>query len=100
VTLEGLRRLSANVNSNEFYPDAEGVRAAAEAMGRRPRPRVHAFYDENSRTLHLDGGGPGRDTLRYVYAHEFAHALDGPEQEQSRSRNWRKAWRVWEDLML
>jgi hypothetical protein len=85
MTAEGLRRVGRNVSSYYFYRDLE----ALEAVGGEGSL---GFYRTSNRTLHLDGGGEGRDSIHRTYAHEYTHALDGPDDEISGSAEWQAAW--------
>jgi hypothetical protein len=100
MTEHGLRRLRAHVNAFRFFNDVDemmvelyGEYAAvrqAMAMGQT----ITDGYDPESRCLLLDGGeedNPHRSTLAR-YAHEFVHAMDGPERELSNAVQWREAW--------
>src|SRR5579862_2632237 len=85
MTAEGLQRVSRNVSAYYYYRDLESL----EAVGGEGSL---GFYRTNNRTLHLDDGGTGRDSIHRTYAHEYTHALDGPEDEISGSAEWQAAW--------
>ena len=49
-------------------------------------------YESRTGILHLDSDNLGLKA-REVYAHEFGHAIDGPDKEISSSREWMEAWK-------
>jgi hypothetical protein len=51
------------------------------------------WYDVKKRTLEIDGG-VGSTSAAQVYAHEFAHVIDGPDDELSQHVDWQNAWRA------
>ena len=86
MTDEGLRRLKQNLIAYHFYPDLAALRAEAG------HETTLGFYRSSNKTLHLDGGEEGSDSIHYIYAHEFTHALDGPHDDMSGSKEWQGAW--------
>lgn len=123
------KRLDANADKVQFYPDAKqmGVAAMNDTLRENPdlpaaqREQIAAFRDEVARgdyvvagvysptrkQIYLDGplsGDLSRPALvgpyggevaheREVYAHEFTHALDGPDLEISGSEDWQSVWK-------
>jgi hypothetical protein len=85
MTPEALKRVGDNVKAYYFYPDL----AALEAEGGEG---TLGFYRTSNGTLHLDGGGEGGDSIHRIYAHEYTHALDGPDDDISGSEAWQAAW--------
>ena len=83
---ESLLRLEDNLTSYYFYPDLNAVGATTGN-----RPDALAFYRASNGSLHLDGGEKG-DTIHDIYAHEYTHALDGPDDEISGTAGWKAAW--------
>jgi hypothetical protein len=72
---------------------------------RGPEHRIGGCYNAATQSTHMDGGigtsrhaGPKEfrmergDSQAAVYAHEFVHAIDGPDYEISRSATWGKLW--------
>lgn len=58
---------------------------------------VCGAYIKDDKTLVADGGVPGTRPeegvhTAGVYAHEWGHALDGPDNELSNSKRWLAAW--------
>jgi hypothetical protein len=94
---EAVARIDAGVSGIHFYSDADRLGQALAAINPsikeivRSGQRVLGAFSITSRKLHLDGGGP-KYSAREVYAHELGHALDGPRNEVSDSREWRLAW--------
>jgi hypothetical protein len=86
MTDEGLRRLKDNLNAYYFYPDLSALRAEAGLE------TTLGFYRGSNRTLHLDCGEEGRDSIHHIYAHEYTHALDGPNDDISGLKEWQEAW--------
>lgn len=85
MTEQGITRLRGNLTAYYFYPNPE----ALEAEGRR---ETAGFYRPSNGSIHLDGG-EGDESIPNTYAHEYAHALDGPDDEISGSEAWQEAWR-------
>ena len=75
----------------ELYHEHEAVRQAVHA-GRT----LGGGYDPESGHLLLDGGEDEDSNISSSiishYAHEFSHAMDGPDHELSVSVSWRTAW--------
>lgn len=70
-----------------------------------PRQQVQAFvglnllrlgaYNTSTGEIEADGGNrfAGRTfSTQYVFAHEFGHAVDGPNSEISATQEWQDAW--------
>jgi hypothetical protein len=97
ITPTALVRLVQNVREIKFHLTLEdmtadlarthGLVATRLAMGRP----VGGAYVHALRQLHLDGGEEDRHIVE-LYAHEFGHALNGPDRQISSSRAWREAW--------
>lgn len=53
--------------------------------------KASGCFRKSSGELFLDGDG---DKLNqdHIYAHEFAHAVDGPKNELSSTKEWQDAW--------
>jgi hypothetical protein len=86
MTDAGLHRLKDNVTAYYFYASLAALRSAAADEN------TLGFYRGSTRTLHLDSGEEGRDSIHHIYAHEFTHALDGPNDDISGSKEWQEAW--------
>jgi hypothetical protein len=100
-----LHRLEKHGESFRFYGDTSELTgslakdsktfAKLQADGRR----AAGAYHPGTHTLHLDGGAKvtgehiaSADRTAGVYAHEIAHAIDGPKREISKSPDWAAAW--------
>lgn len=86
MTEAGLARLENNLTAYYFYPDLAGVTAAGgneNSLG---------FYRASNGSIHLDGGDAD-NSIHDTYAHEYTHALDGPNDEISGTQEWQDAWR-------
>lgn len=70
----------------ELYGEYAAIRQAL-ARGRS----ITGGYDSENRLLLLDGGD-AHHAIVARYAHEFVHAMDGPERDLSNAVQWREAW--------
>lgn len=82
----------------------EAAKAAAEELAAKVaagRTTIGGFYSRKTTEVHADGGMPSttnttsailpKNTAAHVYAHEWTHAIDGPNNELSRSAAWEAA---------
>jgi hypothetical protein len=109
-----LERVRRNVEKVGFRQGLAAVtQEYGEIAGKKPDSPVGGFwsYDPAKKQgeLVLDGGrdtgesydmlGQSAEDARGIYAHEFAHAVDGTRKFHSSSPEWQAAWReeVWRD---
>ncbi len=78
---------------NDEYQSA----AKALGIGTPPESAVSGFYNFQAGSMCLDGNkedSPERHWWQVqVYAHETAHAIDGPQQRFSASDEWHDIWK-------
>jgi hypothetical protein len=58
--------------------------------------RAAGAYHRGDQLLWLNGGGSidGKKVMAdHIYAHEFTHAIDGPDHEYSKTTEWKSAWK-------
>lgn len=95
-------RLAKNVKGFTFHSDIEDLTAALierspdmkEKLGGK---KAGGVYSKKTGELHLNGGeriDGKKVTPDAVYAHEYAHAIDGPEHELSKTADWKAAWKA------
>lgn len=88
--------MAANVNAVSFYATSDDLKDDLVAEG------FSQFADENrkplgvyrtgkeSRKLYLDGSDAANQGFeRGVHAHEYSHAVDGPNNTYSRTQEWK-----------
>ncbi len=113
MTPKALERFSAGLTKGaKFYPDHEGIREGLKDQ-HKDNPRVMAKLEAagtpggcyskkgGETSLHLDGGyteelksaSHKMQVTTDIYAHEFAHSIDGPSDEISRSKEWLSAYK-------
>jgi hypothetical protein len=81
--------VSLNQHFNPTRPPADVAREVAMGLARLGAYNVHTGE------LEIDGGSQfaGRFfSPQYIFAHEFAHAVDGPQLEISGTGEWYDAW--------
>lgn len=95
-------RFTKHVKSVSFHESPEvltekvieGNPAMKEVM--KGGKKAAGAYSKKNEALHLNGGftmDGKKLTADHIYAHEFAHAIDGPDLELSKDEGWREAWR-------
>jgi len=100
MTATALVRLRQNTRVIRFYASLEEM--TAELARTYPSVRkllaqgqvVGGGYVRQRRELHLDGGieREGTESIVGRYAHEFTHAINGPQRQLSGSQPWIDAW--------
>lgn len=95
-------RFDAHVESVSFHESPDVLTASVleknPAMKEMMKggKKAGGAYSKTRKELLLNGGHT-IDGKKYqadqIYAHEFAHAIDGPDKELSGSDGWRSAWR-------
>jgi len=103
-----LKRFLKNTKRVHFHPGlaevTEAFKAASPDNWPAPSSLIGGFWDATSQEVHLDGDAPlnrgqgarpwAASTTAEIYAHEFTHAIDGPERrELSESDGWKSVWR-------
>lgn len=102
LSAKAKERLGKNLKGFVFHGDIEDLTAALverspDLKNELKGKNAGGAYSKKSGEMFLDGGGRidgkkvGTDA---VYAHEYAHAIDGPELELSKDQGWREAWRA------
>ncbi len=86
MTPKAMRHFDKGVKGYHFYKSQGDVSVAAGEP-------AAAFYDPNDSSLHLDGTESKTGRLAILYAHEFAHGIDGPKDTFSGSKKWREVWK-------
>lgn len=89
-----------------FYSSMEELNKGVRAGFPNFKGQVAGVYahTKQSGSLHVDGGRMGESAAQMraagravqsheLYAHEFAHSIDGPKLEISSSPEWQRAWR-------
>jgi hypothetical protein len=92
---KALERFNKGAREYRFYGSCQDL-----TKGALPPSQLAAFagkiagggYDGSRKRLHLDGDTPRGQPARELYAHEFGHAVDGPEYEISSSPEWQEAY--------
>lgn len=114
MTEGALKRWAANVTKIEFHPHfkgvTEGVKSALRKLGddqKVPDGVVGACVrspdspgkppNRTKLSVIVDGGLPGeewrgKNGIAGIYAHEFAHAIDGADRSVSSTPEWGRAW--------
>ena len=93
---KAVERMNAHTKATSFYSSPENLTASvAKTTDKIPAGKVaNGAYDRRDGTLHLDGGSTnGTQSKEEIYAHEFGHAIDGPDNEISSSAAWHDAWK-------
>ena len=101
MTPMALRRVREHVQQIDFYPSLEDLTVAVGQHHAPVRTRaqqgrtIGGAYDSATGQMWLDGLDPDKedDTVLSHYAHEFGHALDGPERQITSHALWKQAWR-------
>jgi hypothetical protein len=104
MSTTALEQMNKGARSYEFHPSLEALTASMKAREAKlssmsPDARIGGAYDGRSRTLILDGGGLHMQGVtdpvqaQGLYAHEMAHAVDGPFKSISSTPEWRTAFR-------
>jgi hypothetical protein len=100
LTPRALGRINRTVKEYRFYASfralTQALRQKYPGLITRRGAILKGAFDRHG-TIHLDGGGRlfGRvAALEEFYAHEFSHAIDGPEHEISASPAWHEAWQT------
>lgn len=99
-----LERIKQNVEGAIFYPTMYQLTYDALSKSGK-RPKDGEFVDvvagafghrgHGQGKLYLNGGttqSTGPKTTAEIYAHEFAHAVDGTQYEYSSTPEWQAAW--------
>lgn len=105
---KALDRFSKHAGNFSFYNDSKELGAALA----KKSPKLQAALSKGATiggafgkdgSFHLDGNftqktakdfvGGGIDAAHHTYAHEFAHAIDGPGHEISGGAEWQQAWK-------
>ena len=91
-----------HVNQFIFYKSCADISDTAgktdnelgKYLSEHPELQVAGFYDPGKKSLNLDGLTLVKEPtpVDQVYAHEFYHGVDGPDDNFSRDRRWRGAW--------
>jgi hypothetical protein len=101
MTPTALLRFRRNTAGITFYLTLEELtvelaRSVANVQAVLAQGRTAGGAYQNARKwLHLNGGDEeveDRDCIA-LYAHEFSHAVNGPEREISRLKAWEVSWR-------
>lgn len=95
-------RVREHIGQVRYHGDIADVSAAfidqqkARGIWDGEKPRVGGFVQMDKQTgkmhVNLDGGLGSHIDEREVYAHEFAHVVDGPAFSLSNSAEWKSAW--------
>lgn len=101
MTPIALRRVREYVKHIEFYTSLAELTVAVgqNYTGVRTRAQqgrvIGGAFDSATGQMWLDGLDEDKenDTVLSHYAHEFGHALDGPERQISGHALWKQAWR-------
>jgi len=99
MTHDALRLFARNVQGINYHGNLASLQKSHHKMSGRDASNVGGFWSwhpsEDGGDLHLDGGHDTdehtRFTVRHLYAHEFAHAIDG-QQKLSTQPDWVSAW--------
>lgn len=95
-------RFDAHVESVSFHESPEVLTAAVleknPAMKEMMKggKKAGGAYSKTRKELLLNGGHTidgKKFQADQIYAHEYTHAIDGPDKELSGSEAWREAWR-------
>jgi hypothetical protein len=101
MTPAALERFNRHVSGYRFFRDGDELSAHAVpgfallSPALRPYFVVSGAYNRRTQELELAGGGrlAGQGvTPQTRYAHEFGHAIDGPDFEISDTPEWQGAW--------
>jgi hypothetical protein len=101
MTAIALRRVRAHVREIVFFPSLEELTVELARTDLKIRRllvagiMVGGAYDAATQQLFIDGDDL-EDSIAGIlghYAHEFTHAIDGPERQISNHPLWKQAWR-------
>lgn len=95
-------RFSQNVESVNFHESPEVLTEKlkeanpkmTEVVGNK---KAGGAYSKMRKELMLNGGHTmdgKKYTADQIYAHEYSHAIDGPDKELSSSSEWQQAWKA------
>jgi hypothetical protein len=99
MTPEAIDRFNRHVMHTQFYGDSDQLRAGYERQVKQPLREGEELlgfcthYPGTGKTIvNLDEPDESHANRFHTYAHEFAHATDGPKHELSETDEWRSAW--------
>lgn len=95
-------RLEKNLNGFQFHESSESLKTwltnrSPELKSKIGEGKVSGAFSKQSGKLHLDGEGSidgSSKTHEEIYAHEYAHAIDGPGHDLSKHADWKTAWQA------
>lgn len=95
-------RLEKNLKGFQFHESSDALTKtltdkSPSLKAKLGDKKAGGAFSKKTGELHLDGGtniDGQKATHEEVYAHEYAHAIDGSDHELSKHQDWHAAWKA------